>query len=193
MSAIRRPARRQGFTVVEVMIAMVILAIGLAGVTASMLTATRLDRRFTGRAAAHAVAMDLVREIERWRFTDPRLAYVNNHAGAAFSEPEVVSFSIAPGTPPQVTEVLSPVPDHSEAECGSCGRDLARTHAQEPGSTYLFRRYWNVTVDPANPNLKVVAVHVTWNRSSTDRGVVTAFTSVFDNEALSRAVLQEGF
>lgn len=186
----------RGFSLIETLIATMVLAIGMMGAASAFVAATKLDRRFSARAAAHQIAMDLARDIERWDFTDPRLAYVNRYTGAAFAEPTVDTFSVTrstvPGTPSTVTETWTYPPDHDERECGFCGRDLTVTNATEPGRTYAFRRYWNVTADPANPHLKVVAVHVTYSHSSTDRGVATVFTSVLDQEALVRVALNEG-
>lgn len=193
MAAMGLTRRARGFTLIEAMIALAILAIGLLGTITAMVAAARLDRRFNSRAAAHAVAMELARTIERWDFSDPRLALVHNHAGAAFSEPAVTSFSVTPGSPPAIVETLSAPADHDESECGPCGRDLAVANTREPGSTYLFRRYWNVIEDPSNPHLKLVAVHVTYSRSATDRGVASAYTSVYDAAALLRSVLKDRF
>jgi hypothetical protein len=88
-----------------------------------------------------------------------------------------------------VTETLSATPDHSEAECGYCGRDLTLANGTEPGRTYVFRRYWNVVVSPSNPHLKLVAVHVTYSRSEKERGVATVFTSVMNAGALLPSML----
>ena len=179
----------RGFSLLEAMISLGVLAIGLTGITSALLSASRLDRRASARAAAHAVAVDLARTIERWDFSDPRLAVVNDHAGAAFAAPRVTTFSVTPGTPSTVTETLSATPDHSEAECGYCGRDLTLANSTEPGRTYVFRRYWNVVVSPSNPNLKLVAVHVTYSRGAQERGVATVFTSVMNAGALLPAML----
>jgi prepilin-type N-terminal cleavage/methylation domain-containing protein len=190
-----RAGRRRGgggFSLIEVMVAIAVLAIGLTGMIGAIVGATRLDRRFNARAAAHSVAVDLAREIERWDFTDPRLSSVHGYTGADFAEPTVLAFTLVPGDPPAVTETLSAPPDHTEAECGPCGRDLQIINGQEPGSIYVFRRYWNVTVDPQNAHLKLVAVHVTYGWSSSSRGVTTVFTSVHDQAALLRAALKEG-
>ena len=69
-----------------------------------------------------------------------------------------------------------------------CGRDLVMTNSKFPGSVFVFRRYWNVIQDPQNPHHKLVAVHVTYNRSKTRRGVATVFTSVFNRAQLVQAI-----
>lgn len=183
----------RGFTLIELMIAAAVLALGLMGVIAAVLGATRLDRRTNARAAAHAIATELARAIETWDFADPRLAYVNNHTGANFAGPTVVSFTINPGPPPSVSEVLSATPDHEETECGFCGRDLSRAVTETPGNVFLYRRYWNVVADPSNPNLKLIAVHVTYSQADDQRGVATVVTAVSNRDALQQSLLKSQF
>lgn len=180
----------RGSSLLEAMISLSVLALGLTGIIAALLAAGRLDRRTGARAAAHAVAMDLARTIERWDFSDPRLAPVNDYAGAAFSAPRVTAFSVTHGAPSTVTETLSPEPDHGEPECGFCGRDLGLTNGTEPGRTYVFRRYWNVVVVPGNPHLKLVAVHVTYGQDGKTRGVATVYTSVMNAGALLPSMME---
>lgn len=192
MFAAQRRCAERGFTLVELMVAAAVLAIGLTGGIAAVLGATRLDRRHNAKAAAHAVAGELARAIEAWDFNDPRLAYVHTYTGAEFAAPKVVTFKVTGNV---VNETLSAVPDHQESECGLgfCGRDLARANTESPGKTFLYRRYWNVTPDPANPNLKLVAVHVTYSQANDDRAVTTVVTAVANRQALQESVLKDQF
>jgi prepilin-type N-terminal cleavage/methylation domain-containing protein len=192
----RRRASR-GFTLIESMLALAILAIGLGGFSTAMVASGRQDRRNAARAAAQTLADEMARTMGHWRFDDPRLAYTTQYTGTNFSKPKVTSFTITPAaprvnpiTPASVAEVLSPTPNYSDSSLTMAGttgwgeRTLAQLNLAEPGRTYVFNRYWNVSQDASNANLKLIAVHVTYSVSTTARGVATAYTSVSDDSKL---------
>jgi len=185
----RKGAR--GTSIIESMTALAILAVGLMGFTTAIVAALGQDRRNDSRAAAQALATELARDMATWRFNDPRLSTVNNYTGLSFSQPRVTAFSVS--TPPTVstagvvTETVTPTPDHKDVtDLGAyAGTDLSViSKAPHVASTYLFRRYWNVTVSPTNDKMKLIAVHVTYSSSSRTRDVVTAYQTVFDVNAL---------
>lgn len=196
-------ARATGSTLIEAMIALAILAIGLAGFSTSMVASARQDRRNTARAAAQTMADELARTMATWSFLDPRLSLSTQYAGTQFSQLVVAdNFTVTPAvgtvTPATITETLTPVPNHTDAELipglptepKYGGRVTTDSNLFGPGRTYVFRSYWNVSLAPGNPTLKLIAIHVTYSISSTKRGVVTSFTSVMDRAALINRIAE---
>jgi type IV pilus assembly protein PilV len=64
-----------GFTLVELLVAMTILAIGLLGVAGMQMTAMRENSSAHARTAATALASGILEEIRQWNAEDPRLAF----------------------------------------------------------------------------------------------------------------------
>jgi hypothetical protein len=93
----------------------------------------------------------------------------------------------APGAASTITgETLNPSADYTDASLGAARvRPLSVINAEEPGHTYVFNRYWNVMLDPDNPNLILVVVYVTYGSRPGARDVVTTFTSVANQAAFS--------
>jgi hypothetical protein len=130
-----------------------------------------------------------------WRFNDPRLTPVNSYTGLSFTQPQVTTFSVSTRptttTAGVVTETLVPAPDYRDATSlgAYAGTDLSVINRlPHVGSTYLYRRYWNVTVAPGNDKMKLIAVHVTYSASSGRREVVTAYQTVFNVNALVNGI-----
>jgi hypothetical protein len=185
----RKGAR--GTSLIESMTALGILAVGLMGFTTAIVAALGQDRRNDARAAAQALATELARDMATWRFNDPRLTPVNSYTGLSFTQPQVTAFNVSTkptlSAPGVVTETLVPPPDYRDATSlgAYAGTDLSVINRlPNVGSTYLFRRYWNVTVDPSNDKMKLIAVHVTYSASTGRREVVTAYQTVFNVNAL---------
>ena len=189
------PSVRRGATLIEAMTAFAVLSIAFSGFAASLIAARRQDRVNDARGEAQLIANDLVAHLARWSFGDPRLSLQNNHAGRAFSHPEVTDFTVTPATaaaPASVTETFNARPDHGEAELTEHpGRDLSVANRTSPGSAHIYRRYWNVIQNGDNPFLKIVAVHVTYSRDASHRGVVSAYTAVHDQAAVTRRLMGE--
>ena len=184
----------RGASLIEAMVAMAVMAFGIAGFSTSLVAASGQDRRNSARAAAHILAVELAAAINRWEFSDPRLDYQNSYVAKDFSEPKVTDFKILPAAEPAaptVDETLDYAPDYSDDKLWAyAGASIDDINAREPGRTYVFRRYWNVTPDPNNENIKIVAVHVTFSSRLGKREVVTAFTALYNNAAL---ISQLGF
>jgi len=194
-----RPLRKpdiRGASLIEAMISLAILAIAMLGLSGSLVAATKQDRINDSRAAAQIVANELAENISKWPFSDARLAVDNNYTGAAFASPVVEEFTLTRATdtdPSSATDKFDNEPDHDETELTSTyeGRAIDALNMQEPGRTYAFRRYWNVRVDSAgNQFLKMVAVHVTYQRTPTERGVATAYTAVYDRVKLTERFVE---
>jgi len=192
----------RGVTLVEAMVALAILAVGLAGFSTSMVASAGQDRRNNARAYAQTLADEMARTISHWKFDDPRLAYTVQYLGTDFSKPTIdPNFTVTPASPmpnptvpASVTETLNPAPNYGDGSLtlgtGWGSRTLAQLNLEEPGRTYVFNRYWNVTEDPANPALKLIAVHVTYSDATTHRGLVSAFTSVNNEAVLGDLLIQ---
>jgi len=167
-----------------------------------MVASAGQDRRNNARAGAQTLADEMARTISHWKFSDARLAYGIQYSGTDFSRPVInPGFTITPASPmpnptvpASVTETLTPAPNYSDANLalgtGWGSRSLAQMNLPEPGRTYVFNRYWNVTQAAGNPALKLIAVHVTYSDSQTHRGLVTAFTSVNDESVLGDLLTQ---
>lgn len=71
----RRPGfrSRRGMTLVELMMAMAVLLLGLAGLLAASLTALRQNSFAAKQNQATAVARDMVEALGRWDYQDARL------------------------------------------------------------------------------------------------------------------------
>jgi len=202
-----RNARRRvrGTTLIEAMIAMVVLAVGVAGVASAMIATAGQDRRNNARSNAVTVANDLALTLSRLHWNDPRVAPAV-YLGTAFSAPRVTGATQVPGAPPTVTDTWTAgqVPTYGEANfppppplppppppavswppLGQ--RTQAELNTSYPGKLLLMNRYWNVMLDPTNPNLKLIAVHVTYYSGKRQRGVATVFTSVLNEQALANA------
>lgn len=65
---------RRGFTLIECMVAMVVLSIGLVGLAQMQIVASRSSSMARHRLVGTALASDLAESIALWAYTDTRLA-----------------------------------------------------------------------------------------------------------------------
>lgn len=158
--------RASGFTLIEVMVAMVVLVVGALGLLAMQNYGiqTNADARVLTRATA--LAQDLASQMQMWDYAnDPRLANGNktndadpfDHAGA-FQQDVVDTTAF----------------DHQESELETSG--AAYPWFGTPTATAQglgFTRYWNIAEDPADANgAKRVAVIVRWANHGAARRIV---------------------
>jgi type IV pilus assembly protein PilV len=66
--------KQNGFTLVELLVAITIFAIGLLGVAGMQVTALRENSSSHTRTATTALASGIMEEIRQWNAEDPRLA-----------------------------------------------------------------------------------------------------------------------
>ena len=85
---------QRGFSLIEVMISMVILAVGILGVAQMQILASNQNglARRTSRAAA--IARDFVETAQRWTWNDPRLPVVLDASGVFTCNPDMTNFPI---------------------------------------------------------------------------------------------------
>jgi Tfp pilus assembly protein PilV len=187
----------RGTTLIEAMIATTLFAVGLVGITGALAQSGTLDRRQSAAAAAHAIGVDLAKAMETWPWADPCLqpgtytysgTYGSSTADAAFANPKVTGFSVTGTTSKTVTDTFDSTPQYSDTAVGCTaafkGRTMTSMAGGTVGQTYLFNRYWNVMADARDPNLRLIAIHVTYAAAATKRGVVTVYTSVFNTAAI---------
>ncbi|HVP66533.1 MAG TPA: prepilin-type N-terminal cleavage/methylation domain-containing protein [Anaeromyxobacteraceae bacterium] len=150
-------ARRgeRGTTLVEALVAVVILLIAALGTIALHTQGQRMEAEARGITRATAIAQDLMSQIETWAYTDPRLADANAGNNQDFADNADLFES---QTPPPF--------DHAEVDLTLNG--LSFNGIQGPGSlapvSYIgapcdvgiqgcYERYWNVSTTDAAGNL----------------------------------------
>lgn len=135
--------RERGFSLIEAMMAMVVLLVGATGMMSLHSTGVRLQSEAREITGATAIAQDLMSQIQIWDYADPRLSN-----GNATNDRDVADdgqlFTAYGTTPPY---------DHSEADltAGGMGWTGIPTENLVPGG---FERYWNVST--SNPDGSVI-------------------------------------
>jgi type II secretory pathway pseudopilin PulG len=177
----------RGSSLIEAMISLTILAVAMLGMSGALVASTKQDRINNSRAAAQVVANEMAASIRNWKFEDARLTPVNEYTGAKFANPTVTSYTLTHATdssPSSAVDTFDYAPDHDDGDLDSTfdGRPIAEVNLEEPGKTYAFQRYWNVRTDATS--MKFIAVHVTYQRTPTERGVVSAYTTVYSRSVL---------
>jgi prepilin-type N-terminal cleavage/methylation domain-containing protein len=166
----------RGTTLIEVMIAMVVLAIGLIGLLAANVTASQQNSAASRQNRGTAIARDLLSTVSRWDFNDGRLADIpgNNAAtftsGRSFTRLSAANFELDVNTSAARTGTFDPAPASSVDINGDGLADYDR---------YL-------AVVPFTNGIRVIAT-VQWREAGTWRRV-----SLFDvkyNPTLNRATV----
>jgi prepilin-type N-terminal cleavage/methylation domain-containing protein len=148
-----RPRTPRGFTLVEVLIAILVLMIGATGVMSLFSQGQRIHGDARHMTRATAIAQDLLAVIEQWPYDD-------QSAGAG------VLFNAQPGNDANIGDVgyhfetsVDPVADgladHGEADIPTVG--FTGLPAAALGTDY--QRFWNIAV-PTNASGGIDAIHV---------------------------------
>lgn len=129
----------RGFSLIEAMMAMIVLLVGATGMMSLHSTGLRLQSEAREVTGATAVAQDLMSQIQAWDYADPRLSNVDMSNDSDVGD-DALLFT-AYGTPPPY--------DHAEADltAGGAGWTGIPTEALAAGG---FERYWNVSM--SNPD-----------------------------------------
>lgn len=149
---------KKGFTLIEVMIAMVVLSIGLLGAGAMQLSAIKGNANASKLTEATNLATSQVENILSWSAADARLANTNI---VPFKRIGILGL-VGPGN-----NTMGVVDDFADASITSEGYTI----------------YWNGTphFDPGNPAQQVgidMQVYVVWNEGVRLRTVSMYFTKV---------------
>jgi type II secretory pathway pseudopilin PulG len=161
-----RPGAARGFTIIEALVAMVVITIGSIGMMSLMSTGQRLNADARQMTRAIAVGQDLLGQIALWQYTDPRLAA--GATGGVDITDETLKFQ----------NQDSPPYDHSDAELISPpDADPNFNGISNASLDGVYERYWNVAyVDDSNANGVWdgvrVAVIVRWRQTGVWRRVV---------------------
>ena len=133
---------QRGVTLIEAMVAMVVLLVGAIGMVSIHSTGARLQGEAREVTRATAIAQDLMNQIQTWEYADVRLANANASNDADPSD-DAGAFALYGTTPPF---------DHAEADLTAGGGTWTGipTAALATGG---FERYWNVSTTDQNGNL----------------------------------------
>ncbi len=145
-----------GFTLIEVMIAIVVLTIGLLGAGAMQLSSVNGNANASRMTEATNLALDQVESIMSWDFNDARLA---DNENVNFQRMGILGL-IGPGN--TIMSVVNDVADSSA-----------------PFEDYTI--YWDGTprMDPGNPALQVgidLQVYVVWTEGTRLKTVTMNYT-----------------
>lgn len=151
---------QRGVTLIEVMVASVVLLVAALGMLGLHATGVRMEGQAREIGRATAIAQDLLAQIQLWEYADPRLANSNATNDADYAD-TAAAFEAPGSTPPY---------DHAEGDLASASYDWNGLPAAAL-ALGGFERYWNVAEpDDVNangtPDGRRIAVVVRWPRGS---------------------------
>jgi len=181
---LRRPRIDRGFSLIEAMVASVVMLIGLLGLAGLQVTALRSNHLGKRMAQASLLAQDLVQNMQVWQYADARLT---PQAGAApahtgsysdTNHADIAKFwdlqnAAAPTSNVNGSGVTFDFTDGASGAAqvnqlaANYGGVLSPVDATLPaGEQIIFQRYWNVFLIDLNgsgtPQGKLVQVVVRW-------------------------------
>lgn len=165
---------QRGTTLLEAMIALVILLIGAIGVIAAHRQGLRLASDARRITRASAIAQDLVDQMALWPYGDPRLANANTGNDTDLGD-RAVAF--------EASALSLSAADHGDADLalgGTTWNGIPTSVVQGQGGR--FERYWNVAyVDDAEgdgvPDAVRIAVIVRWGDPGAGYRRIVTFAS----------------
>lgn len=167
----RHHASQQGFTLIEVMVAMAIMVIGAAGLVGLFTTGEVMNGNARRMTRATAIAEDLVNNIALWPYQD-------NVAGSPLANTSATNDGDIADTAFQFETAADPLgsglADHGEPDLTALGAAWTGIPAAELVGEY--ERYWNVVYVDSNGDgvneLAQLAVIVRWKQGTGWRRVV---------------------
>jgi type IV pilus assembly protein PilV len=156
----RRGQRRAGFSLVELMIAMVVLGIGLLGVTVMQVTALREGAKGHHTSTALSIARDHYEQMLRMPYSGTNLAPV-----AWTNPPWINNAGYSPGEVPVVV---------SDATGNISTEQVYRVFYRVSADT-------GIAPDPPNPDLRLVDIEVRWDEAHGRSNKKIAFNGVIVN------------
>ncbi|MCI0571754.1 MAG: prepilin-type N-terminal cleavage/methylation domain-containing protein [Myxococcaceae bacterium] len=177
----RRRTHPRGVTLIEAMIAMVVLLIGLLGFASLQVITVRANQFSRRMTQASAMATDIEENIRRWTFNDPRLApmaTVTSLSDAAIQSRWDMGRADTPTYVAQFSEM--PGDSHaSTADALGAGYQGLSPDVDGDGDPE-FTRYWNVFAadlqGTGTPNGVLVQIIVRWREPGTGFRQLTAMT-----------------
>jgi type IV pilus assembly protein PilV len=88
---VQRLRNQKGFTLLELLVALTIFAIGMLSVAGMQVTALRENANSHSRTAAATLADGIVEEIQRWALNDPRLNITGPQEWDAFPDGNTIA------------------------------------------------------------------------------------------------------
>lgn len=141
--------RTRGFTIIEAMVALVVLAVGLLGLASIQVVAVKAASIGASMQKASALATDLLANMQQWDYNDARL---NTTRTTITSTSDAAVATAANDTSRAATP--NPTPDFGEPSSGATTNNALTlngtvvyqglTAATLPGNTKTINRYWNV-------------------------------------------------
>jgi prepilin-type N-terminal cleavage/methylation domain-containing protein len=182
----------RGFSLIEAMVASVIMLIGLLGLAGLQIVGMRANHLGKRMSQASLLAQDLVQNMETiWQYTDPRLTPVNN---CAMGSPCTNTNSSAIAAYWDTGRGASPstVFDYTDSADSTGASNISQLNANyegvmspvdttlAAGEQTIFSRYWNVFAIDINGSGtaqgKLVQVAVRWKEPVLGyRQVTTSF------------------
>ena len=141
-----------GFTLIEVMIAITILAIGILGVAIMQISAVRGNALANGTTEAVTIAQDRMERFITAAFDDPDLDDVNDDGNGGLDRPSRAN--VLNGGNVLLNAGGANQPDYAEQVNPATGR------------SYFV--YWNVASGPGS-NAKTIRVITAWNSKGMQR------------------------
>lgn len=178
MIPMRHPHAPKGFSLIEAMIALVVLLLGAFGLMGLQLASARANNKLFRESQATSLATDLAESMRRWSYDDSRLAPWATVS--SLDAPEVVQRWNMGGSAraSYVAEFGDTAQDPNAtvgAALGPTFRGLSTDTDRDGRADYI--RYWNVfeisSPGSSLPEGKLVQIIVRWNSSGPEHKQVT--------------------
>jgi type IV pilus modification protein PilV len=197
----RRAHRRgeRGFTILEAFIALVVLVIGLLGMASLQVVAVRANHLGSRMAFASSLSRDLLENMQRWDYGDPRLAStvnITSTADTAVASRWDLGRSSPMSTKLDGTAVVKPMYSDNLGDSSGNASNLGAltlsssrwdgaSSDNDGDGTPDFTRYWNVFNLSGPAQGRLVQVIVRWKEPAFGYRQIVASTFKADPAAMS--------